>query len=75
MFASKVTSKGQVTIPLEIRKLLGISSGDKVAFSEAEDGSVIVRKLDEKKSLAGCLANKISKPATDEAIESAIQSG
>ena len=34
MELSKVTSKGQVTIPVEIRKKLGIKNGDKVLFIE-----------------------------------------
>ena len=32
MELAKVTSKGQVTIPVEIRKKLGIKNGDKVLF-------------------------------------------
>jgi AbrB family looped-hinge helix DNA binding protein len=31
-YASRVTSKGQITIPLEIRKHLGLRKGDKVEF-------------------------------------------
>ena len=34
MELAKVTSKGQVTIPVEIRKKLGIKNGDKVLFKE-----------------------------------------
>lgn len=34
MELAKVTSKGQVTIPIEIRKKLGIKNGDKVLFME-----------------------------------------
>ena len=34
MELAKVTSKGQVTIPIEIRKKLGIKDGDKVLFME-----------------------------------------
>ena len=34
MELAKVTSKGQVTIPIEIRKKLGIKNGDKVLFIE-----------------------------------------
>ena len=34
MELAKVTSKGQVTIPVEIRKKLGIKNGDKVLFME-----------------------------------------
>lgn len=33
-----VTSKGQVTIPQDVRETLGIRAGDEVTFVEAEDG-------------------------------------
>ena len=36
---AKVMSKGQVTIPKDVREILGISSGDKVTFV-VENGSV-----------------------------------
>lgn len=39
MELAKVTSKGQVTIPVEIRRKLGIKNGDKVLFME-ESGRV-----------------------------------
>lgn len=39
---SKVTSKGQITMPVEIRKLLGLKTGDKVAFYIDENGTVTV---------------------------------
>lgn len=38
---SKVQAKGQVTIPVEIRKKLGLSKGDLVAFVETEQGILI----------------------------------
>jgi AbrB family looped-hinge helix DNA binding protein len=31
---SRVTSKGQVTIPVEMRRKLGVKDGDKVVFIE-----------------------------------------
>ena len=34
MELAKVTSKGQVTVPIDIRKKLGIKNGDKVLFVE-----------------------------------------
>ncbi|MBD5157678.1 MAG: AbrB/MazE/SpoVT family DNA-binding domain-containing protein [Butyrivibrio sp.] len=40
MELAKVTSKGQVTIPVAIRKLLGIREGDKILF--VEDGEKVV---------------------------------
>lgn len=40
MELAKVTSKGQVTIPIDIRKKLGIREGDKILF--IEEGNKIV---------------------------------
>ena len=35
MELAKLTSKGQITIPLTIRNLLGLKTGDKVYFEES----------------------------------------
>lgn len=40
---STLTSKGQVTIPVEVRQTLGLKTGDKLAFT-IEDSQVRVRK-------------------------------
>lgn len=40
MELAKVTSKGQITIPAEIRKLLGIKDGDKVLF--VQEGNKVI---------------------------------
>jgi len=45
MSKTKVTSKGQVTIPKDIRESLGIESGDELEFVEGEHGTVTVRKI------------------------------
>jgi len=37
---AKITSRGQVTIPIDIRKKLGVKEGDKIIF--VEDGNRIV---------------------------------
>ena len=42
MELAKVTSKGQITVPAEIRKKLRLKTGDKVVFSE-EDGKIVFR--------------------------------
>ena len=34
MELAKVTSKGQVTIPIDIRRKLGVKEGDKILFME-----------------------------------------
>jgi len=40
----RVTSKGQVTIPKEIRDALGIEPGDEIAFEEGESGYKLRKK-------------------------------
>lgn len=43
---SSVTQKGQVTIPIDMRKFLGIKTGDEVAFIQENDGIKIKQKSD-----------------------------
>lgn len=40
----RVTCKGQVTIPLEVRRRLGIEPGSEVDFQIAEDDVRLVRR-------------------------------
>ena len=42
MAAATITSKGQLTVPREIRAALGVGPGDRLAFRIHEDGSVTV---------------------------------
>jgi len=38
---AKITSKGQITIPIDIRRKLGVKEGDKVLFVE-ESGRIYI---------------------------------
>jgi AbrB family looped-hinge helix DNA binding protein len=40
--SSRLTAKGQVTIPLSIRKRLRLKSGDTVIFEESEAGTITI---------------------------------
>lgn len=40
---STITSKGQITIPVEVRRHLGVDTADKVAFVFEDDGKVEMR--------------------------------
>lgn len=42
MELAKITSKGQITIPIAIRKLLGVKDGDKVMFVQEGNRVVIM---------------------------------
>jgi AbrB family looped-hinge helix DNA binding protein len=43
---AKITSKGQITIPAETRRLLGLKPGDKVSFEPSPKGDVLIRKAE-----------------------------
>lgn len=45
MKATTLTSKGQVTVPKEVRDLLGIGPGSKVTFELTAAGEVLIRPL------------------------------
>jgi len=41
---SKVSEKGQITIPKPLRESLGIEAGEELAFEE-RDGAILVRRV------------------------------
>lgn len=42
MEIAKLTSKGQLTLPIEIRRQLGLNTGDKIAFIEKDGAFMLV---------------------------------
>jgi antitoxin PrlF len=42
MPSATVTSKGQITLPKSVRARLGVKQGDRVAFRDGPDGSIVV---------------------------------
>jgi AbrB family looped-hinge helix DNA binding protein len=61
----KITSKGQVTIPKEIRETLGLIEGDKLIFL-VEGDKVVLRKVGSEK-LADILSRR--KPWGESGLE------
>jgi len=43
MSEATVTSKGQVTIPADIRKSMGLTAGERVVFTQLDDGTTVMR--------------------------------
>jgi AbrB family looped-hinge helix DNA binding protein len=43
---AKISSKGQVTIPADVRKKLHLETGDTLAWETEEDGRIWVRRLE-----------------------------
>jgi AbrB family looped-hinge helix DNA binding protein len=59
MSATTVTSKGQVTIPVEVRKHLKLKPGDKIDFQIEENGTARIFPFSRKVSdVYGLLARK-----------------
>jgi AbrB family looped-hinge helix DNA binding protein len=54
-----MTTKGQVTVPREIRDRLGLKSGDKMAFTLLSDGTIVMRP---KRRRLAELAGSLSRP-------------
>lgn len=42
MNLARVSANGQITVPAEIRRLLGIKSGDKILFFQNPNGEVVI---------------------------------
>ena len=42
MPSARITSKGQITLPIEIRKFLGVGVGDRVEFVAGAHGEVVI---------------------------------
>jgi len=68
----RMTSKGQVTIPVRIRKLLGLKPGDNVAFVQ-KDGQVYLcggtlEALDELQKLFSGVAEQLNVKTDEDAV-------
>ena len=67
--AATLTSKGQTTIPKEIRGSLGMKAGDRMTFTLMPDGTVVMRVKNKSiTQLAGLLHKKGRKPVPIEQL-------
>ena len=64
-----LTSKGQTTIPKEIRDSLGMKPGDRMTFTLMPDATVVMRvKIKSVAELAGMLRKKGQAPISVEKL-------
>ncbi len=76
MGAATLTSKGQATIPKEIRDFLRIGPGDKLDFVVESDGRVILRPATlDVRQLRGMLKRSRRKTVTLEEMDKAVVAG
>lgn len=73
MATSTMTTKGQVTIPLDVRRRLGLNAGDRIEFVEGGDGTFAIKPaVDDVRSLKGML-RKPARPVSVEDMKVAVR--
>ncbi len=76
MASATLTSKGQITIPVQVRAALGVEAGDRLEFVEVGKGEFnIIPATRSLKELSGVLYRKGRKPVTIEEMNAAIAEG
>jgi AbrB family looped-hinge helix DNA binding protein len=76
MATATLTSKGQTTIPKEVRDHLHVSPGDKLDFLIDAEGRVVLRPATlDVRQLKGMLKRKRVKPVSLDEMERAIAEG
>jgi antitoxin PrlF len=74
MPASTLTSKGQTTIPKDVRDHLKLRTGDQIDFVIEPDGSVVIRPATvHVRELKGILHRKGMKPLSVNAMNAAVR--
>lgn len=70
---ARITSKGQITLPVEVRRALGVGEGDQVEFFVHRDGRVLVHARKTPTSrLLGRLKGRAARMTDAEAIGAAV---
>jgi AbrB family looped-hinge helix DNA binding protein len=73
MATATLTSKGQITIPQEVRRRLGLASGDRIEFVETAPGEFALRPATKDvRSLKGMI-RRPRRPVSIDAMNAAIK--
>jgi antitoxin PrlF len=59
MIHSRITSKAQTTVPLAVRRALGVGPGDTIAY-EIKDGQVVVTRVEPDDDVPDMFVNNFS---------------
>lgn len=75
MATATLTTKGQLTMPKEVRLALGVGAGDRVSFVRMDDGNFAVMPAALPVSRLKGMLRKPAKPVSLEAMDKAIAAG
>jgi AbrB family looped-hinge helix DNA binding protein len=73
MSTATLTSKGQITIPLAVRRKLGLDTGDRVDFVELAPGEFILKPATEDVRLLKGMVRRPVRPVSIGAMNAAIK--
>ena len=73
---STVTSKGQITIPKEIRDQMGLKTGDRIDFVRERNGRFSLKPINtDFRSMRGMIKSPLGRPITLKEMDEAIARG
>jgi AbrB family looped-hinge helix DNA binding protein len=72
MTTATLTSKGQVTIPVQVRASLGLGAGDRIEFVELEPGKFAIMPSNQPVHALKGMVRKPLKPVSIEDMNAAI---
>lgn len=76
MTSAKLTSKGQITLPREVREKLGVDKGDRVEFVIRDGGEIVIEPATiPLSSLRGMLKSGRRKAVSLKEMQDAIERG
>lgn len=75
MQESTVTSRGQTTLPRQVRDALGLKPGDRIRYLVLDDGEVRILKPRPLRSLSGLLHREGQPARSQDEIDAAIAAG
>jgi len=72
---SKITAKGQMTLPKEAREHMGVKPGDRVKIFIQRDGHVVLLPVLPVTALKGIVKSRRRRPPTIEEMDRAVRDG
>jgi antitoxin PrlF len=75
MQESTITTKGQTTLPKDVRQALDLKPGDKLRYLILDDGEVRIIRARSARELAGALQSLSQRVVTLDDMDAAIAAG